>query len=693
MSNENEKPAKPEKPVKIPGAFKKPIKEHVFEKKYLKQIEQPTDKTFLLSCFVLKDETYVIRDNLKKDDIKKLKVLIKASKENRKGTIKFIPLIIISSFIAAIAIFFIVFANPLLEKAMELGLEAVFEAKADVDNFRLSLIKFEISTTGITVANKDSPMTNLFQMSKTGIKLKPQALLRGKVYIEWIKAETIRFGTPRKVSGTLNRPPREKPPKPVNDAPPLVDLANFDAMALLNQEFDKLSSPKLYDEAIKSYNEAAEKWPQEVENASARVTELRTSSAPLMNLNVSAMRDPEAIRKSIQDITTMINTVQAATNDVTRIVSGIEADINTARRLETNARNAVSSDLNHLKSYIDIGSGSAFDALEPFIRDMLSDTANQYFDYGLIALDALDKLKAMSAAKPKDEKPAKARKISFKGRNVTYPVRSFPAFYLGEMSSDFTLNPWNWSFNLQNVSSDPDWHGSRTRPVELKLGLREDAGRLQRTVGFNGSADFRSDTSERFKADVNAQNFPISIGNQFSNAGINGFKGDTDFSVNMTGLVGGKIEAGGNILINNSELIDPRGTLAQAVGSAIEEAGTVRLGIQYENNSLKINTNIADLVSQAIRRTAEVYARRAMADLERALQQKIASHIDGRFASKDQLDSLLRVARGDKAAIDQVSGALNSKRRELEQQIQSAAQQAGQQAIREALPGNLPRLR
>jgi hypothetical protein len=74
--------------------------------------------------------------------------------------------------------------NPLLERALESGLEYLFEARADVDNFHLNIIHFRIKMDGITVANRHDPMKNLFQTGRIEFRLKPEAVLRGKIYIE-----------------------------------------------------------------------------------------------------------------------------------------------------------------------------------------------------------------------------------------------------------------------------------------------------------------------------------------------------------------------------------------------------------------------------------------------------------------------------------------------------------------------------
>jgi len=682
---------KKEKPVKAPGTFKKPIKKKIFEKKFLKYIEHPGDKKFFVSCFEEQDDAYAIRKSINKDDVKKIKKLLKAVKANRKGAVKVVPLVFAAAVVAAIVIFFAVFANPLLEHAMEMGLEAIFEAKSDVYNFRLSVIKFEISIRKITIANRDKPMTNLFEMGVTTIKLKPQAVLRGKIYIEEIRADEIRFGTARTVSGALpSRPAKVKEEKQKNDAPPLIDLKNFDAMALLEQEYDKLNTPRLYDEAIAAYDETAAKWQGQVENASARVAELRTSIQPVLNLNVNSITDPSKISGTIQDITTMLNSVQSATSDVTTMVGGIETDLNTVRNLEADARNSLTNDINYLKSFVDLGSGTAFNALEPFIRDVLSDTGDQYLDYGLMALEVLGKLKANSSSdpKPKTEKPKKEPKVAFKGRDVAFPIASYPKFYLGVLASDFTIDTWNWSFDLQNISSDPDLTG---KPVTLKLGLSEDGGSLNRKAEVNARADFRDNPPERYSASVSGSGFPVSLGEELSEAGIGGFSGITEFSLSVGGKSDGAFSGGGKVDITNARLLDPQGTLAEAAATAVSQAGNINLGIEYIHNieqkdEFKLTTNIADLLARALRSMADTYAKKALDDIEKALRAKIDEYIDGRFASKEELDALLRAAKGDQAAINQLKSGLDAKKAEFEQKLKDAAGSAAQQAIQNAVP-------
>jgi len=688
------------KPPKIPGKIKKPLKTKVFEKKFAKYIEHPQDRQFFISCFEKKDDVYIIRDSVTKEDVKKLKTLLKVIKANRKGAVNFIPLILAAAAAGAIVFFFTVMANPMLERALEKGLESIFEAKADVNNFRLSVIRFRISIRSITVANRDSPMTNLFQMGRTEIRLRPQAILRGKIYIEEMRADTIRFGTERTVSGALPGVQRRvKQERPKSEAAPIVDLKNFDAMALLNQEYAKLKTPGLYDAAINSYNEIKARWENQVESSRAKIEELRGAAAPVMALNANSIRDAETLRSTIQNINTLISTAQSTTDIASSIVSGLETDINTARQLEQNARDSLTNDINYLKSLVDLGSGAAFTAFEPFIRDVLSDTAEVYLDYGFRALEALEKIKTLSEARPKTEKPKKEPKVTFKGRDVIFPTVSYPQFFLGILASDFTVDTWNWAFDLRDISSNPDMTG---KPVSLSLGLTEDGGVKHRKVGFNGRADFRTSPQERFNAEVNASGFSIDLKDKLSGAGINGFLGETDFSFSLAGQTSGAFSGSGGVNIYNAHLINPRGTLAEAADTAIREAEKINLRLQYihhidRNDEFKISTNIAELIALAVRRTAEAYAQRAMDEIERALRQKIEQHIDGRFVSREETDLLFAMARGDRNAADQLKNSLTNKRDEFENRLRGIADEAvGQvrdqagQAVQDIMQGQTP---
>ena len=675
----------------IPRIFRKPYTEKKL-KKLLKFIEQDDDKKFLVSCFRADGGVYLLKPELwtreartaSAKTLQRLKVLAKAIKVNRQGPVRILPLAACGILVAGLALFFTTLMDPLLEGLLERGLENVFEAKCDVNKFHLGLLRFRISMGSVTVANRDKPMTNLFETGRIELRLKPQAVLRGKVYIEELRADSLRFGTARKVSGALPQyaakiaARKEKPP-----APPLVDLKNFDAAALLDREYAKLAAPKAFEQATAAYNEAKARWENQYTRANERVAELRSAVQPLANFNINNIKTPEEAVQLVSDINTMITTVETARNEVNLIVNGVQGDVTTAHNLERTAREAVQSDLDHLKSYLDLGSGSALKALEPSIREVLSDEAEAYIAYGQRGLEALEKIKALQAKIPKSE--PKPKKQEFKGRVVPFPTQEYPVFYLGIMASDFTLGSWNWGFDLRHVSSSPDLSN---KPVELNLALTEESS-PGRKARVEGKADFRSRAQEYFNVLVTGNNFPVDIRGDLSAAGIGGFSGTVHFNANLAGGRGGAASGGGGIDIREPKLVDPSGTAAEAVAEVLAERNTVNLGVQYTHpaagdDTFALTTNIGELVSAALKRIVERYLKQAQDAIEKALREKLSGYLDGKWVSREDLDNIFAVVKGDQTALDKLKASLEEKKNEAERKIRGAAEEAVDKAKDEA---------
>ena len=704
---------------KAPGFFKNSITPEELEKRYLRYAEHEADRAFINTIYAAQDGVLQIRTDLETEEIKRLKILKKGIKKNRKGGLNILPIAVVCILIAGIVFFFTVMMNPLLQKAMEAGLEAVFEAKTDAVNFRMDIFNFSISMDGLTIADRDSPMQNLIQFNKMAVRLKPEAVLRGKIYIEEIRADAIRFGTPRSVSGALpDKPPKEKKEKEKKEFPPLVDLQNFDAMALLNREYDKLQTPKLYNIAIDAYNNASAKWKNQADVARNRYNDLESRARPLLNININDYKITDQksleeaiprIRETINEVNALVNSVQDAGNEVNAMVTDVQQDLQTAMELEKNAVNSFSGDLAYLRSYLDLSSGPAADIIDSLIQDILTDTAQTYLDYGERALELLQKVKEIQAKLPASEKPAKVKSEKFRGRDVVFPVRQFPQFFLGILAADvFTPGDWHWGFDLRGVSSDPDLSGL---PVSLVLSMDEGSasGSGGRKAGFKGAADFRTNAGRLFDTELAGSGFAVNLGDQLSAAGIKGYSGNASFSMNLAGFSADGFSGGGSVSLLNSKLAEPGNTLAQAVDAALQKVPSLDLGIEFEHNraenNFRVNTNIGDLVMAALKETAAQYIKKAEDELEKILREKISSYIDDSVVSREELDMIFAAVRGDRAAFEKLKTSLETKKNEFEQklndavkqyadeavkQLEDEAKRQGEQAVQDILQGNTP---
>ena len=121
---------------KLPKIFRKEYSEKAISK-ILKKIYIEADRKLVESIFTeertVKNRKLLSIDQkrqIEKKDFNQLKEIAKAIKSN-KGRMKFIPLLAVASFIAAIALVVAVFKNPIAKKIIKSGCEAAFGVHED----------------------------------------------------------------------------------------------------------------------------------------------------------------------------------------------------------------------------------------------------------------------------------------------------------------------------------------------------------------------------------------------------------------------------------------------------------------------------------------------------------------------------------------------------------------------------------
>lgn len=667
--NPNKHAKKAPKPASI---YRKPISEKVFRSKYLKLLELPADRALLESSFTLTEGHYSLRQDLAPQDLERLNKLASAIRANR-GALKTGPLVAVVLLGGGIAVFGLFFMNPLLERAAERGLEAAFGARAEIASFRLQPLRLRVSMASLAVADRERPMKNLFETGRIEFRLSPASLLRGRIYIEEASAASIAVGTPRKSSGALPGTPEPPTPpaRPVAEVPPLVDLAAFDAAGLLEREKSKLAVTALYAEAAAAFEKASAAWKDRVAEGKKRADELKVGATGLLALDPRSLTTPEAVARAVADARRVAETTSAAVGDFDQVAAGVRSDLEAAQALEGKARKAVAEDFARLRTYVDPRSGAALGALEPSIKELLSDRAEVYLYYGRRALAAAEKLSAA-----KEDKPAV---VTRRGRDVRYPSATLPRFRLGLLASTFSVGDRAWSVELREVSSDPDLVPS---PTTLKIAVKGGGEALS----AEAVADLRSASGGTYSARVQGEGFPVDLGTSLSQAGFGSVTGIAAFTATLDGKADASIQARGSIALTRPAVAAPRGLLATAVADAFASAGAVRMDAAYRRappggeDGFELSTNLDDLVAAAMRATAERYAKKALAELDSALQAYVGKELAGKLVAKEDLKALASFAAGDKTAVSQLSASVEAKRAALEARGTALVEETKRQA-------------
>ncbi|GMO45634.1 MAG: hypothetical protein Ta2G_00570 [Termitinemataceae bacterium] len=695
---------------RIPGIFKKPIKEDQFNKKILRYIEQNADKEFLKNSFELKDGFYILQDltDSKEDKKKfqKLKSLAKDIKAARSLPVNFIPLAGVSLLVAGSIVFFTIIMNPLLERIIEGALENVFEAKVDIKSFNLNPLRFKIGFRSLSIANSDEPMTNLLEMGRTEIRLLPAAVLRGKIYIEEVRADSLQFGGPRNSSGAIfteEQLQKRREPPPKSSAPPLVDIEKFDAMALINQQYDKLKSPALYNDVSSLYTSGEAKWKTQVEDSQKTVADLQNKAKPFINFDINSIdvRNPQNIAnvlKMVEDGKAMVSSVQSTVTQVQSIASGVEEDIKHIAALTRDAQNSVSEDFNYLKSFLDLAGGPYKEILETALQDILSGSAMQYIGYAKRFLYAANKLQAYQ----KEQETKKPKKIVYKGRDVQFPTVLYPKFYLGVFASDFTIKEWKSGFDLRDVSSNPN---IIPRPTTLKINIDE-LGGAQKSFSATALADFREATPALFDVDVKAENIPFSLEKELVNVaeiGIGGFKGSAAFDARSSGMKNGNFTIGGAVALGDPSIVGAGGTLGNAIDEAVREAEHIDISFDFlhitdEKDKFIVESNLLSLIQASLKKAAAKYLAAAQAELEKALRSYISDFLKEKNISGADMGKIFDAAKGNRDTLNALQTNLQKKLTEMEAKAKGAANEkldevkdnatdAAKNAVKNALGG------
>ena len=191
------------KSVKLPKMFRKPIPKKRFEKKILRRIYLAKERDFLLSLAKQDEqERYVISGELSKAEAKHLATLAKSIRKNR-GLVTGWKAAILAVIIGSLLVFNFLFKDRLAEAGMEAALENVFRARAEAEGVHLSLFRGSLSFESLSVADRDKPMENLFELSRSELRVNIWELLKKRLVIERAVCSGIRLGTPRDSSGAL----------------------------------------------------------------------------------------------------------------------------------------------------------------------------------------------------------------------------------------------------------------------------------------------------------------------------------------------------------------------------------------------------------------------------------------------------------------------------------------------------------
>lgn len=241
----------------------------------------------------------------------------------KESLIRWGALLPMAALFAAIVLLAVAFRDPLLHRGAVNALQGGFGARAEVADLKTTLtLSFQLQR--VAVADRRKPMQNLFEFDRMAGGVSLDQLLAGRVHIDELALEGLKFGSPRKESGALPEAPAAEPVPEVQTQGVIRPLDD-----ILKSLIQKLEPPQPDDlETVRRAKQVEHEARQRLE----KVRELQKRLEAFRGVQI----DIEAIRLARQNLdgATAINFEEEK-----KSIEQMRAEVEKARQAIKNAQN------------------------------------------------------------------------------------------------------------------------------------------------------------------------------------------------------------------------------------------------------------------------------------------------------------------------------------------------------------------
>lgn len=493
--------------------------------KNLKKITHLDDREEYTKLYSEKDGFFLLKEDISKDEYKKLKKLNKIIKKNR-GIFNLGKVIFVSVIILITVLFSIFLKNKLIKDIVVNSLEDLFEAQVDIQSIDLSLLNSRLDIDNIEITDKDNPEKNLFQMDTIAVDITIYELLKGNVHIPEIAGEGIAFGGERdkkgwsskdKSSDTSQEDEDSKTGRDKSDtgSSSLINLdsvEDLDIEAHLNSIKDDLNTTKTIKRLETETRERVQYWENRVDQSKKQVSKIEVDIRGLKD--TSGLNNPEAIKNYIAKVDNIKNEINSAKNSISTIESDYNRDLKLIKSMPNEVKKSVVLDKRETLALIGIGD-NGFDGgslISNIVTKFGGEKVNKIYS---IAIKALDIWQRLGLDKKSDNKKDSKRngtiydfsrsespKLLIKRVSVTTAGNnSFEGEFLNITNSNEVLGEeTSFSFNYNKLLIDGALDNREDRPMgtlNIKsiypldldtpanpLSINEISGDLDNNLGF-----------------------------------------------------------------------------------------------------------------------------------------------------------------------------------------------------------------
>lgn len=596
-------------------------------------------------------------------------------------------IILIAAFILLIVFGF----NPLLKLGLEKGGAAAFGAKTEIAGFRLNPFIGNLDIRQLQVANKNAPMTNLFEVGAFRLSLNTEQLFYKRVNIERATIENIRLGTPRKTSGALpgkaKKPEKPKEPFDLNKFAQDMEL-NPDAVAAAFT----VAPPQANAETIERVKqENAQKIADAQKQLAALDVQKELAALNLSELSNLSVSSPDDLKKwqslfdekqkGLKKLTASI-----AANKATAESAIMEARVNLEQLQKT-----AQQDIDNLLSALDI---SNYD-LGAIGKELLGPKINGWIASGLEYVELAKK--HMPPKKTKTEK--KPKKEHFKGETIVFPNnKTRPRFWIGHTGlsgiAGAGSNELKYSGVATDIASEQYLVG---RPTVIKINGAF-TQREQSKMDIDITLDQRQADALHHLYKFFLSGYDLSgvqfWAEQMVPLNITAGLGQLNAVVEINGeeIHGEIILQGRNLrYAKDAQATGIQALVAEAIMSAPELSIQIELTGRIDDPRIWIKTNVDSLIKARLEKEFGDQAAKAKAQVTAEYEKVVGTaQKDLENNLKQQEKEITALFTAQQEALNSEQAKIEAKKKELEDQAGGqvdAVKKQAEDALKNAIPG------
>ena len=677
---------------KAPGVFRKPIKKAKWEKKYLKKIYLPADRDFLKN--LADEEDGMIRistEGLSKKDLKRLKLLGRVIKKNRKK-VNFILILIIVLLAGGILFFNFYLKNRLVQQLLETKLEEVFEAQVDTGGVNLSIFRGEFSLDYMAIADAGNPLKNLVEFDSVDAVLSTAELLQGRVFIEELGFAGMKRGTAREVSGALEAGVADRGDEDAETpetglmaaAGGSIDevtgqlsalAGDFDAAALLESQKENFVSFTAVEESRAQVDEYRTYWEERIGEWNRRLSEWRDTAGWIGTVDADSFATLESAGSTIGRLRTVYTDAGRDYSELQTEYSSVQQQYGAAAGMASGIMDAVETDYRYIESIVTLPAGGKVDWAASVIEEQLSLPLSKYLDYLDRGLEWYGRFKRFSDAR--EEKKADARR---NGRSLPPPADAPPAFTLVHAFASGREPELNYSFDLRNLVSEPDkWADETSLDIKIETAATGAATALIRETGL--------------RLDVPAA--PFDLGGSLSALDLGAFSGKlsvgSDVGWTEAGFSGRLEMTAGELLIAAAK---QDSIVYRLISTSIESVEPLSAAGNFTWSaqggfSIDIETELDERLGDAAGALIAEGAEEGLKILKSYLDEQLAGPLADFDLSKDQLGTYADKIKNYESEIEGYRKMADDKIREIEKAAEDRLRAQTENLIRENVPDEI----